>query len=52
MFSSPVHPLQIAGVVFTVALLGLAWASRGRLNLWGSSSFIGTGPADGKTRRL
>lgn len=35
MFSSPVHPLQIAGVVFTVALLALAWASRGRLNSMG-----------------
>ena len=35
MFSSPVHPLQIAGVVFTLALLGLAWASRGRLNSMG-----------------
>src|SRR5689334_12986692 len=35
MFSSPVHPIQIAGVVFTVVLLGLAWASRGRLNSMG-----------------
>ena len=35
MFSSPVHPIQIAGVVFTVALLALAWASRGRLNSMG-----------------
>ena len=35
MFSSPVQPLQIAGVVFTVALLILAWASRGRLNSMG-----------------
>ena len=32
MFASPVHPLQIAGMVFTVALLVLAWVSRGRLN--------------------
>jgi hypothetical protein len=32
MLTSPVHPLQIAGVGFTVALLALAWASRGRLN--------------------
>ena len=35
MFSSPVHPLQIAGVVFTVALLASAWASRGHLNSMG-----------------
>ena len=35
MLTSPVHPLQIAGVVFTVALLALAWASRGRLNSMG-----------------
>ena len=35
MVTSPVHPLQIAGVVFTVALLALAWASRGRLNSMG-----------------
>ena len=35
MFTSPVHPLQIAGVVFTVVLLALAWASRGRLNSMG-----------------
>jgi membrane protease YdiL (CAAX protease family) len=35
MFFSPIHPLQIAGVAFTVALLALAWASRGRLNSMG-----------------
>lgn len=35
MLISPVQPLQIAGVVFTVALLALAWASRGRLNSMG-----------------
>ena len=35
MFSSPVHPLQIAGVVFTVALLASAWASRGHLHSMG-----------------
>jgi hypothetical protein len=35
MLTSRVHPLQIAGVVFTVALLALAWASRGRLNSMG-----------------
>ena len=35
MLTSPVHPLQIAGVVFTVVLLALAWASRGRFNSMG-----------------
>ena len=35
MFSSPVNALQLAGVVFTVALLALAWASRGRLHSMG-----------------
>ena len=35
LLTSPIHPLQIAGVVFTVALLALAWASRGRLNSMG-----------------
>ena len=35
MLFSPIHPLQIAGVAFTVALLALAWASRGRLNSMG-----------------
>ena len=35
MLTSPVHPLQIVGVVFTLALLALAWASRGRLNSMG-----------------
>jgi hypothetical protein len=35
MLTSPVHPLQIAGVGFTVALLALAWSSRGRLNSMG-----------------
>lgn len=35
MFSSPVQPLHIAGVVFTVALLIFAWAGRGRLNSMG-----------------
>ena len=35
MLTPPVHPLQLAGVVFTMALLALAWASRGRLNSMG-----------------
>ena len=35
MASSPVHPLQLAGVAFTLALLVLAWVSRGRLNSMG-----------------
>ena len=35
LLTSPVHPLQLAGIVFTVALLALAWASRGRLNSMG-----------------
>jgi len=32
MLTFPIHPLQLAGIVFTIALLALAWASRGRLN--------------------
>ena len=35
MLTPPVHPLLLAGVVFTMALLALAWASRGRLNSMG-----------------
>ena len=35
MLTFPVHPLQLAGIVFTIALLALAWASRGRLNSMG-----------------
>ena len=35
MLMSPVNPLQLAGIVFTIALLALAWASRGRLNFMG-----------------
>jgi len=35
LLTSPIHPLQIAGVAFTVALLAVAWASRGRLNSMG-----------------
>ena len=35
MVSSPVHPLQLAGIAFTLALLTLAWLSRGRLNSMG-----------------
>ena len=35
MLTSPFHPRQIAGVAFTVALLALAWASRGRFNSMG-----------------
>src|SRR5579863_7007344 len=51
LLTFPLHPLQLAGIVFTIALLALAWASRGRLNSWGSSSFIGTGLAPARTRR-
>ena len=35
LLNFPVHPLQLAGIVFTIALLALAWASRGRLNSMG-----------------
>ena len=35
MLTFPIHPLQLAGIVFTIALLVLAWASRGRLNSMG-----------------
>lgn len=35
MLFSPIHPLQIAGVASTVALLALVWASRGLLNSMG-----------------
>ena len=35
MLTFPVHPLQLAGIVFTIALLALAWASRGRRNSMG-----------------
>jgi len=35
LLTFPVHPLQLAGIVFTIALLALAWASRGRLNSMG-----------------
>ena len=35
MLTFPLHPLQLAGIVFTIALLALAWASRGRLNSMG-----------------
>ena len=35
MLTSPVYPLQLAGIAFTIALLALAWASRGRLNSMG-----------------
>src|SRR5260370_37871548 len=35
LLTFPVHPLQLAGIVFTIALLVLARASRGRLNSMG-----------------
>src|SRR6266705_2675348 len=35
LLTFPAHPLQLAGVVFTIALLALAWASRGRLTSMG-----------------
>src|ERR1700730_13022486 len=35
MLTFPVYALQLAGIVFTIALLALAWASRGRLNSMG-----------------
>ena len=35
MLTFLVHPLQLAGIVFTIGLLALAWASRGRLNSMG-----------------
>ncbi len=35
MVSSLVHPMEAAGLVFTIALLVLAWAGRGRLNSMG-----------------
>ena len=35
MFRISVHPLELAGIGFTVALLTLAWAGRGRLNAFG-----------------
>ena len=35
LLTFPVHPLQLAGIVFTIALLALVWASRGRLNSMG-----------------
>ncbi len=35
MFRISVHPLDLAGIGFTVALLILAWAGRGRLNAFG-----------------
>ena len=35
MPAGSVQPLQLAGVVFTVALVVLAWAARGRLNSFG-----------------
>jgi len=35
MFRVSIHPLELAGVGFTVALLVLAWAGRDRLNTFG-----------------
>jgi membrane protease YdiL (CAAX protease family) len=35
MFRVSIHPLEFAGIGFTVALLTLAWAGRGRLNAFG-----------------
>ena len=35
MFRVSIHPLELAGIGFTVALLTLAWAGRGRLNAFG-----------------
>jgi hypothetical protein len=46
MLTFPVHPLQLAGIVFTIALLALAWASRGRLNSMGFE-FLHWNLADG-----
>ena len=35
MPAATVQPLQAAGILFTVALIALAWAGRGRLNSFG-----------------
>ncbi|MEQ1947378.1 MAG: CPBP family intramembrane glutamic endopeptidase [Bryobacteraceae bacterium] len=35
MFRISIHPLELAGIGFTVALLILAWAGRDRLNAFG-----------------
>src|SRR3984893_8559326 len=35
LLTFPLHPLQLAGIAFTIFLLALAWASRGRLNSMG-----------------
>ena len=35
MFRVSIHPLELAGIGFTVALLTLAWAGRGRLSAFG-----------------
>lgn len=35
MPTTTLQPLQLAGIVFTVALIAMAWAGRGRLNSFG-----------------